>query len=348
MTYLRNCWYMAGWSDAISSGEVIARTLLDEPVALFRDRDGNVGAVQDRCPHRFAPLSAGKVSDDGVLVCGYHGLGFDRSGTCVSNPHGAVLRGAKITSWPVAERHGMIWIWMGDAQACDPDLIPDFTWLAAAPASARSHGEILSGGGSYELYVDNIMDLSHTDYLHADTLGGGGVVFNKPKVTKTEKWIEVTWKSNNAPPPPVYRKRNPDLPELVDLTLRVRWYPAAVMRLDGEVRYDGMAEGACHQAAAGYIFTPESKNRTHYFFAIARNFVEHDDALNQMIAETRMRIFQTEDKPMIEKVHAAMQGSDFWEMRPLLLRIDEGGLQVRRRLQELIENEVCQPLKAAS
>src|SRR3546814_11786853 len=74
---------------------------------------------------------------------------------------------------------------MGDAARCDPGLIPDFSWLDAAPASARSHGEILSGGGGYELYVDNIMDLSHTDHLHADTLGGGGVVFNKPTVTST-------------------------------------------------------------------------------------------------------------------------------------------------------------------
>ncbi len=339
MTYLRNSWYMAAWSDSIAPGEVIGRILLDEPVALFRDREGNVGAVQDRCPHRFAPLSAGRVSEEGVLLCGYHGLGFDRAGACAANPHGAVLRGARIGSWPVAERHGMIWIWMGDEQACDPDLIPDFAWFAAAPPSARSHGEILSGGGSYELYVDNIMDLSHTDYLHANTLGGGGVVFNKPKVTKTEGWIEVVWESRDAPPPALYPRIMPDLPPQVDLTLRVRWYPAAAMRLDGEVRHAGMPEGTCHQAAAVHIFTPESKDRTHYFFAIARNFVEEDEALNKMIAETRMRIFQTEDKPMIEKVHAAMQGQDFWELKPLLLRIDEGGVQVRRRLRELIEKE---------
>src|SRR5687767_3022712 len=129
MRYLRNCWYMAGWSKRLARGEVIARTILDEPMALFRDLDGEVGAVQDRCPHRFAPLSAGKVSDGGVLVCGYHGLGFDRSGACALNPHGPILRAARITSWPLIERHGIIWIWMGDAGACDPASIPDFSWF---------------------------------------------------------------------------------------------------------------------------------------------------------------------------------------------------------------------------
>tara|TARA_R110000787_G_scaffold36626_8_gene93320 strand:- start:7 stop:633 length:627 start_codon:yes stop_codon:yes gene_type:complete len=197
----------------------------------------------------------------------------------------------------------------------------------------------VSGGGSYELYVDNIMDLSHTDYLHADTLGGGGVVFNKPKVSKTEQWIEVVWDSHNAPPPPIYRKRNPDLPELVDLTLRVRWYPASVMQLDAEVRYDGRRGDDCIRSTAAHLFTPETRSHTHYFYSIARNYAVDDGELNQTVAEQRTRIFRTEDKPMIEKVHAAMQGRDFWDMKPLLLRIDEGGVQVRRRLQELIESE---------
>lgn len=338
MAYLRDCWYMAGWSDGLGPGEVVGRVLLDEPVALFRGPDGRVGAVADRCPHRFAPLSAGKVGADGLLVCGYHGLGFDRSGACAANPHGAVLRGAKVASWPVEERHGIIWIWMGDVERCDADLIPDFAWLEAAPATARSHGEILSGGGGYELYVDNIMDLSHTDYLHADTLGGGGVVFNKPRVTTADQWIEIAWHSNNTQPPAFYPRMIPTLPDLVDLTLRVRWFPASAMRLDSEIRHAGM-EGDCHRAIAAHIFTPERKDSTHYFYAMTRNYAEDDEGLNRMIAEARSRIFRTEDKPMIERVHAAMQGQDFWELKPLLLRIDEGGVQVRRRLQKLIDDE---------
>src|SRR3546814_11952039 len=72
---------------------------------------------------------------------------------------------------------------------------------------------------------------------------------------------------------------------------------------------------------------------------MTRNYAADDEDVNQMIAETRAHIFQTEDKPMIERVHAAMKGKDFWDMKPLLLRIDEGGVQVRRRLLKLIEDE---------
>src|SRR3546814_20990805 len=71
---------------------------------------------------------------------------------------------------------------------------------------------------------------------------------------------------------------------------------------------------------------------------MTRNYAADDEDVNQMIAETRAHIFQTEDKPMIERVHAAMKGKDFWDMKPLLLRIDEGGVQVRRRLLKLIED----------
>jgi phenylpropionate dioxygenase-like ring-hydroxylating dioxygenase large terminal subunit len=339
MPFLRNCWYMAAWADNLGPEAVLGRTILDEHVVLFRGRDGKIAALEDRCPHRFAPLSAGKVDGKGNVICGYHGLGFDQDGACALNPHGPVLRSAKVKSWPVVDRHGIIWIWMGAASLCDPDLIPDFSWFDEAPNTAKSHGEILSGGGGYELYVDNIMDLSHTDYLHADTLGQGGVVFNKPEVISTDDWIEVVWKSKDARPAAFYTRIIPDLPDLVDMTLKVRWFPASAMRLDSEIRHEGKLGDDCHRAIAAHIFTPESAETTHYFFAMARNYAEQDDALNTMIADARSRIFQTEDKPMIERVHAAMRGQDFWELKPLLLRIDEGGVLVRRRLKQRIERE---------
>jgi phenylpropionate dioxygenase-like ring-hydroxylating dioxygenase large terminal subunit len=343
MQYLRNRWYVAAWSEAVGPGQVMGRTILDQPIAFFRGRDGKLGAVGDRCPHRFAPLSAGKVNDDGILVCGYHGLGFGRDGACAFNPHGPVIRAAKVGSWPVAERGGMIWIWMGAGEACDPGQIPDFSWLDRAPVTAKSHGEIISGPGGYDLYIDNIMDLSHTDYLHADTLGQAGVVFSKPDVKITDASIEVLWQSHDARPPALFPRIIPNLPDRVDMTLRVRWLPAAVMYIDSEVRYQGMPEDLggedCYVSHTAHIFTPETKDKTHYFYSITRNFATEDAALNGMIAEARDRIFQTQDKPMIERVQARMEGQDFWDLKPLLLRVDEGGVQVRRRLKKLIEEQ---------
>ena len=59
MTYLRNAWTVAAWATELPAGELLARTLLDEPLVFYRDASGTPRALADRCPHRFAPLSMG-------------------------------------------------------------------------------------------------------------------------------------------------------------------------------------------------------------------------------------------------------------------------------------------------
>src|ERR1700680_4700045 len=88
-TYLRNAWYVAAWSDDLADGQLLARTILKEPVVLYRKQDGNLAALQGRCPHRCAPRSMGKIVKGDCVQCPYHGLEFDSSGACVLNPHGA-------------------------------------------------------------------------------------------------------------------------------------------------------------------------------------------------------------------------------------------------------------------
>ena len=58
--WLRNCWQVAAFTTEVIGGQLLARTILDEPIVLFRARDGRVVAFQDRCPHRYAPLSKGR------------------------------------------------------------------------------------------------------------------------------------------------------------------------------------------------------------------------------------------------------------------------------------------------
>ena len=87
-TYLRNAWYVAAWSDDLAEGKLLARTIMKEPVVLYRKADGSPAALHDRCPHRFAPLSMGKIVHGDAVQCPYHGLEFDASGACTLNPHG--------------------------------------------------------------------------------------------------------------------------------------------------------------------------------------------------------------------------------------------------------------------
>jgi len=180
MGFLFGCWYIAAWSDDLPAAGMLSRTILGEPVLLLRDEDGLIGAVRDMCPHRFAPLSRGNFAG-GKVTCGYHGLGFALDGRCVANPHGPVVSGLNVKSWPVHEAYKAIWIWMGDPAQADPALIPDLGYIDACPPSAFSKG-YLSSYGNYQLYVDNILDLSHIDYLHPTTLGGGALSRATPRV----------------------------------------------------------------------------------------------------------------------------------------------------------------------
>ena len=86
MMFLRNCWYVAGWSHHIAADSLVSRTMLGEPIVLYRKADGGVVALEDRCCHRLAPLSRGRIEGND-LRCMYHGLKFAPSGRCLSLIH---------------------------------------------------------------------------------------------------------------------------------------------------------------------------------------------------------------------------------------------------------------------
>ena len=77
-------WYVAGFSWELKD-KPLARTLLSRAMVLFRQPDGSIAALEDRCCHRELPLSCGTVEERG-LRCGYHGLLFDSAGACVEIP----------------------------------------------------------------------------------------------------------------------------------------------------------------------------------------------------------------------------------------------------------------------
>lgn len=174
-SYLRNAWYMAGWSDEVGVTG-LARKIIGKPVFLFRKADGTVAALLDRCPHRFAPLSRGTREGD-TVVCGYHGLAFSAEGKCVRNPFGErVPAGSDIPVFAVAERDGIVWLWGGAADAADVALIPDFGFIPDTPHSRTVRGYTLMQA-NYEYGTDNLLDLSHIEFVHKGTFAGQGVIF---------------------------------------------------------------------------------------------------------------------------------------------------------------------------
>ena len=121
--FLKNAWYVAGWSNEYGQ-KLVAQRLLNECVVLYRKQDGTPVALEDACPHRKLPLSKGTLKDD-AIECGYHGLTFDGSGKCIAAPTQPeqIPEKARVRSYPVVDRYRLLWIWMGEPELADPNDI---------------------------------------------------------------------------------------------------------------------------------------------------------------------------------------------------------------------------------
>ena len=333
---LMNCWYMGGWSSEVLEVP-ISRVLLGMGVMFFRTSDGSVAALRDRCPHRFAPLSKGKVVGD-TIQCPYHGLAFDASGQCVSAPlEEKAPRAVRVQSFPVVERDNIVWFWPGEPAAADPTLIADFSYMND-PAYKYVFG-MTHVNAHYELETDNLMDLSHVEMLHP---AFAGVLSPRSKFGATRKGnqIQSNWFSSNVANPPAMEHTSfPTNGGLIDQWLEMRWAPPGAMYLEVAVTKAGEAREAGYAMPSTHILTPESATTTLYFWAAALHAEEQLplDQFREMFVHT----FEFEDKPMIEQVQASMgEQTDLLAMKPLLLRSDAGSVLARRVMAELIEKEV--------
>ena len=333
-SYPLNAWYMACWADDLASDRLLARTLLDRPVVLFRDADGAPAALDDMCPHRFAPLSRGRVQA-GVVQCGYHGLSFDASGACLGNAsaYSSAPPGTCVQSYPVVERHRAIWIWLGERERADPVLVPRLSAMPE-PGGHENIGNYLHVQGNWLLETDNIMDLTHVHYLHEGSLGNESMrsgemrVSEKDGVVRAELWMPGTI----CPFGPLEGK-------LCDQWNNVEWHAPSAMILDFGAVLPGEPAVQDEGSYAFHIFTPETERTTHYFFGSSGSYAEEDAWQPRMIGELQNRIFLAEDNPMIEAIQERMAGRDFWEMRPAILSSDAAAIRVRRRIAKLCRDE---------
>lgn len=343
MNYPRNHWYVAGFDDELSAGAMLARTYLGEKVVLFRTPEGTLQALEDRCPHRFAPLSAGTLKD-GAIQCGYHGLTFDGGGNCIHNPHGPIPKAACVRSYAVRERDRLLWIWMGEPSLADESLIPDLQAVAGAPEHGSFRGYLPTACDTM-LLVDNILDLSHVDYLHPTTLGSGAISRTKAQVDDlSERSIKVSWLSSGDLAPPAFDMHLREQQRPTDQWTEVTWIAPANMvlrvgaTLQGEPRADGVDSLNLH------LGTPEKPGHTHYWYWSTRTFAVTPEA-NAFIRPMVENVFQNEDKPMLEAQQSRIGTADFWSLKPVLLAPDAGAVRVRRKLVALVKAEevVAQP-----
>lgn len=342
--YLWNAWYVALWSEELVPGAMIARTILNEPLLFFRKEDGSVAALIDRCAHRAAPLHLGKLLPGDRVQCVYHGLEFGSHGACVFNPYGGgkIVASNRVKTYTVVEKHRAAWIWMGNRE---PNLaaIPDFSVLDIADELAITQCDRITVQANYELVTDNLLDLSHTSYLHDGILGNVEMADSDITVTQDGDTLTVGRASKNAPMPGMFARLLPGGLDRVDKWNTIRWTAPSNLLLRSGV----VAPGGEPESGTGYygihFLTPETDETTHYHFTAVRwNILTKGDALNrelrEQIAATRRFAFAEQDAPVIEAQHSRIeQSTDVMSFVPL--PIDVGPTRYKRILERLIREE---------
>jgi phenylpropionate dioxygenase-like ring-hydroxylating dioxygenase large terminal subunit len=167
------------WYPACTSAELGVRrprplSLMDTPLVAFRDGVGRASVLVDRCPHRNAPLSMGRVHE-GALQCRYHGWRFDGGGGCVGIPglDGAVDTTARrgVGAHATRERDGIVWFW-SEADQTPPPSAPEPFALPDLGPGARDVVLTYDIDATMHSAIENTLDVPHTAFLHRGLLRG--------------------------------------------------------------------------------------------------------------------------------------------------------------------------------
>lgn len=336
--YVRDTWYPATWSREVVE-KPVQRRILGELVVLYRGEKGEIHALEDACPHRLAPLSMGRIRGS-LLECGYHGLTFDGGGRCVRIPgQKTIPANARVRSFPVFEKMGLIWIWMGDPSLADPARIYDLPQFSD-PAWSAVEGDALHIGCNYLNLADNLCDPAHVSFVHLSTLGNSA---GEEVPVETEKRGDdylVTWRwIIDAPAIPLFQKFG-SFAGHVDRWHYYHYHAPSIAVIDfgsaatGTGAHEGNRDD-CIQIFACHFITPVDENNCIDHWLHVKNFKADDDT-NRRLSD-QFRIAFNEDKEILEAIHLNEQESR--PRRPLRIAIDGAPIRMRRMVEQMIERE---------
>lgn len=332
--FLRNHWYVGAHAFELTTAKPVARTICSEPMVLYRTQAGVPVALVDRCPHRQAPLSSGEVCGS-AIACGYHGIQFGPDGECVKIPGDTPPpKNFRTRSFPVVERHGWIWIWMGEKEA-NPDLIPNYF--------ENDHSEWTGVPGylnikcNYQLMVDNLLDLTHVVFVHKTTLAGGGVAETPLEVRVEGDRVYSQRMMHNVDTAPIYAKAR-GLTGKIDRWQIFEYEPPMYLKI-----VLGAKEAGANTPMGEPVhvvlnsLTPETENTIHYFWSVARPWALDDPKVSELYRSMIWEAFN-EDKDIVEAQQRLIDTNR--QEQPLVaLPFDRAGTSARRILKRLMDEE---------
>ena len=335
-----DAWYVAAWSHEVGRREPLGRTICNKRMVLWRRADGGVAALEDACWHRLLPLSMGWLEGE-EIVCRYHGLAFDGKGQCTRVPgNEKPSAAARVTTYPVIDRHRFIWVWPGDPAKADPALVPDMHWND--DPGWEGDGKTLPANCDYRLFVDNLMDLTHKSFVHATSIGNRHVA--EAPMTTTHEGRTVTalrWMLDIDAPP--FWRTQLGRPGNVDRWQIIRFEAPCTIVLDVGVAPTGTGapQGDRSQGVNLHVLntiTPVTDRTCLYFWSLVRNYRLRDQSLTTQLREANAKIF-LEDLVVVE---AQQREIDARPGQPLRnLAIDAGSMRARRIIDDMIAAEAA-------
>lgn len=337
--YLRNTWYVAAWDHEVTR-EPRQIKVLGEKIAVFRTEAGAPAALLDACPHRKLPLSKGRLKGD-AIECGYHGLTFDCSGTCVRVPgQDHIPKSANVHAYPAESRYGLVWIWMGDPALADPDRIITVDHYDD-PAWGINRGDAMEFRCNYLFITDNLLDPSHVAWVHQSSFGNTACEEEPLSVTGSDTGVTVSRWMYDVEVAPFYRKLVPfegncDREQHYEVRYPSLAYIKAVFTPAGTGGdASKLPEGRYFQMDSYNFMTPVDEKTTRYYWFQLRNVHPDDAELSAYMSASVKSAFEEDREVLLE----VQKGMDEATTRPIDIAIDAGPLLFRRRLRKLIDAE---------
>lgn len=330
----RNAWYVVAGASEIGAS-LLARRVLGVPLVLYRTAEGVPVALQDRCPHRWMPLSQGKrVGDE--IQCGYHGLRFDQSGKCQRVPGQAHISSSlMVRRYPLIDCGPFTWVWVGDVEKADPDLIPALPAIKPEYTTFFMFCQLIKS--NFVPMLENLLDTCHPAYLHAGSFDDGQLAEAPARVETDGRIVRLINDVGVITPGPG---------------------TAAFFRLDPGQRVhqiriiEGIAPSACWvtfrftfpdeptRPPVEYFalapITPVSDRECYHFVANSTSWPSSPEDQEAMEQFTRLVLAQ--DQVALEAIEHRRDEANPGD-REVHLGIDIGSLPMRRLIRSMAEQE---------
>ncbi len=337
--YLRNTWYVAATSLEIDQ-TLKHLKILDENIVFYRTVSGAPVALEDACPHRKLPLSMGRIIDD-TVECGYHGLTFDCTGACVAAPtqEGQIPPGAKVRSYPVADKWGLVWIWTGDPALADESKILQIE-NADNPEWKLVGGNAMTCECNYLYLTDNLLDPSHVAWVHRTSFAGAGTEDERLNIKVTDEGAVVQRWITDQEPPPLYGtvfnfKGKCDRLQFYEVRFPSYALNKSIFTRAGTGGVDKEPPDDASIEVAYHFMTPIDRHSTRYHWMQHRNTQPDNEKISETARELAKAAFE-EDRIVLNAVYTGMQ-----EMKTpnIDLALDAAPFRFRRVLDKLIAAE---------